>query len=482
MQNKKYFFLLGIVLVYHLVSLTRSPLPWLDEVIFKSITHSYAETGNLYCEVAPFAEGKQVVQYGPVYFFIASHVEKLLGTSMFYYRMISLVSGFIFVFLIYFFIRDLLGKEHPLSFLFLCILLFDPIVSQSMHGGRMDLMAGSIFLSSLYFFLKMKESLSNNTNYKYAILSGTIAALAVLTTPRVGVLLIAVCIVFLIRLIQEKRTQRFVEGFLWAIAFSLPVALWVFFAFDGNELQLTSYNPFGGNFFFKNEMDNYLPFVYPLVGMYVWALFFLFFSNWKNTNELVLISAISIPIFFLLIFETGGYYIIVLPFFYMLLAFLLSQGNTGKFELANKILVYGFVLFNLSLFLIKTANIAFSWNARNPAPICNFVEQNVPAGSKVIGTELFYYSILENGSYYQFIKWNGEDAARELHHRTQFGYEYIIVPKSMINSSLLNRYFANSELIWVADFNSDSTNKLSSFEFAELGESYNCTLYRRVKP
>ena len=83
MKKLHLVFLLIIYLVYHLLTLNVSPLPWYDEVVFNSIAHSFAHDGTFFCKVGPLAmEGKQIVVYGPVFFVSSGILESIFGMGI----------------------------------------------------------------------------------------------------------------------------------------------------------------------------------------------------------------------------------------------------------------------------------------------------------------------------------------------------------------------------------------------------------------
>src|SRR3954469_18144463 len=96
-MNKKYkIFILIISLiyvVYHLVTLSYSPLPWFDEISFASITNSYIKSHTFFQEALAISTPGQNSMYGPLFFALQAWIIKLFGWSMFNFRISNLLFG-----------------------------------------------------------------------------------------------------------------------------------------------------------------------------------------------------------------------------------------------------------------------------------------------------------------------------------------------------------------------------------------------------
>src|ERR1700733_12767355 len=91
----------SLYVIYHLLSLSYSPLPWFDEVCFASITHDYMQHHTFFDTTHDLSVRVQSIQYGPVYFVLQSLMAKLFGFSIFTFRFTNLFFGITCLFIIY---------------------------------------------------------------------------------------------------------------------------------------------------------------------------------------------------------------------------------------------------------------------------------------------------------------------------------------------------------------------------------------------
>lgn len=476
-------------LIYHLITLLVSPLPWFDEIIFNSISHSFATNLSFHLPVAPLVlDGQEVIVYGPVYFVAAGLLEKMFGFGMFQYRILSLLSGLLYIFMILVFIRKYIPGSQKKLLLLLLIICFDPVLNSSMHGGRMDLLASSLVLLSILFFFKTNEKGNDSGSLIYMALSGLLAALAVLTTPRVGIMLISITLVFLYRFFSAFSFRRFSEMTVWALVFLLPVLAWLNYIYMLSPKLLDTFAQvyvFGGNFFYPKERHQYALTQYPLiflsflvVSIGIWSL------RKKYFSEFTIISILNIFAFYLLIFEVGGYYVIIVPFFYFLIFNASFQSNrfVNKYLIPSTVVIL--LVFNFAVFSIKTFNIIFTLNERLSDECDYYVRKLIPAGSKVIGDEPYYYSVIGMGSEFQLINKFSKTEEREKFQRENFDYDYLVISELLEKTApaLLPCYLNNSQLQKIASIS--YPERVYPFKIPcmpEIFNSYKGTIYKRIK-
>ena len=222
--------LFTVYAIYHFATLQISPLPWFDETYFASLTHTYLETGIMQTKIAMILnDGREVVEYGPCYFWLTALAFKIFGFGILQFRIIGLLFGF---FLIYIFYRFLKLTGTNMIFLFLLLFAFDPILHSSMHGGRMDTMAASLSLFSVVLFLENRVK-GNSILY---FISGCSGALAILTTPRSGFLLIPVALMLFVSWVKTKNLKSFSNGLVWSAPILILYLFWFFHAFGNLEI------------------------------------------------------------------------------------------------------------------------------------------------------------------------------------------------------------------------------------------------------
>src|SRR5205085_7784542 len=104
---------------------------------------------------------------------------------------------------------------------------------------------------------------------------------------------------------------------------------------------------------------------------------------------------------YILIGGVGLYSIFVIPFFYLLIFELATQINVikGYSKQILNILVMALLIFNISIAMLKgSVLLTIDYEPRKYEPINNFIKENIPAGSKVAGDELYYYAVVNRNS------------------------------------------------------------------------------------
>lgn len=463
--------------MYHFYTLGISPMPWMDEILFHALSRGYHIHDKLLPLAQPFAADQHpVVQYGPVYFWLGSKMIAIFGNGQVYFRMLSFASGLIFIFVAWHFIkRNFSGR---LTYLVLCIFILDPVLNASMHGGRMDLLAAAFAFGSMVMMLRINPSEPNNL-WK-VIGSALLGAAGCLTTPRAAILFIPLAFNFLSRWFSNPWKKELKIQVLWGITFSIFPLIWVLFSFDGNQIELGSYNPFWSNLFFENEWRKYPMTLVVLMLLPFLSLAMVLHGKFNEMKPEVLLSLIGIAGFLLLVFENGAYYVMVLPFFYRLLI-LLSTSSSVWF---HKILLGAFLTFNAGVFLYKGGFVLLTKEERKMDIASEFVRQNIPPGSKVIGDEYFYFPVVENGSDFQFINWFKDAGQREKYHREQYDYDYILISDMLIRKSgYLLPYYAGKSRLEKIDVLPPPPIKQLPFPYSTRArEVYSGMLFKRVKP
>ena len=83
-------------------------------------------------------------------------------------------------------------------------------------------------------------------------------------------------------------------------------------------------------------------------------------------------------------------------------------------------------IINLGIFLIKSTIIFASWEQRSPSNIENWINANIPKGSKVVGDYKYYYATIKNGSDFQFIGLGGTPEERLAYHLDIYKADFIL--------------------------------------------------------
>ena len=170
-------------IVWHVATLTRSPVPYYDDTFFASVGDSLERAGELKLPVSPLHISGPVYLYGPIYFAVQAFVFRHLGFGIFQNRILPLLFGLGIVVVAFASVRQA-GVRRAVALPPCIALALDPTLHLSMHGGRMDTVALFFILAS---FLVLQKSWASESALALSATSGVLAAAGILTTPRPGV-------------------------------------------------------------------------------------------------------------------------------------------------------------------------------------------------------------------------------------------------------------------------------------------------------
>lgn len=490
------YFILSFIIVlfvYHLVTLQISPLPWFDEAFFASITTSYSSSATYYLRIAPFAYGNELLLYGPIYFWITSWVTSVLEFSIFSFRLPGVLFGFLDLLVIYKIGR--LYIDRNFCSIIILALALDPLLNSNMNSGRMECAALFFILLSIYAYLNaIKESKAYSVRLFLVFVSGLAFSMALLTTPRVGVILLALGFTQIYDLVKSFHWQKLLQLMLFAMALVSVYYIWILSAFGNAENFWRYYSEFkeyiGGSLF--NIPIQQIPLaLITLVSIFIGAYidYKLFFSR------LIVLSALSVLIFYITVHDTGTYSTLIIPFQYFIIGGFCyvvydhsKQKRPSLFKITSLTPILLLLSFNTLFFTLKAITIYVTFETKNPKYINAFIKSNIPPGSKVIGDDLYFYSVHHANSDFQFINHFKSDFEREAYHRKVYKYDYILWSEQLAYNApnVLKVYQENSNLVQVAAFN---FNQNKHFPFLKtiqsifkipIERSYDCILYKRL--
>ena len=404
--------------IYHFATLSFSPIPWFDETFFASISRSVKEGKGLILEAAPFYTGdKPVLIYGPIYFYLQAGVIWLLGLSEWSFRLLNLLAAAGIVIAVNQMLKD--KVQQPIRASIVLLLAFDTIFLQNAHSGRMDLLA------LLFLFIAYFPIFKNKTTIAGILRSSVFLLAAILTTPRIIVFSLPLALWLLYLLIKENKV---ISVLVFGIVLLLGYYLWVaigfgsiknfFFYYLDSSVRKGSKNLIegfvGGNF-------NIRPYQIPLILITLITLF----MRIRKWTWLTIICTTNILSFYLLVKDTGIYSSLIISFWLMLLAENISIIKVHFFKTWMALIaVIGII--NLGIFLIKSTIIFASWEQRSPSNIENWINANIPKGSKVVGDYKYYYATIKNGSDFQFIGLGGTPEERLAYHLDIYKADFIL--------------------------------------------------------
>lgn len=436
-NNKTFYTLLSILGIWHLWSLLYSPLPWFDETFYVSITRSLLEGKGFMLQVCPIqTEGKEVLTYGPIYFLLTGLSFSIFSFGIFQFRIVALLFTALSIFVFSKILKQLSISKSIIRLLIL-LLAFDVIIIQNGHSGRMDMVALFFALTAWWAYLKGK------TENKYSWFMALAGVVAVLTTPRIAVIIFPLFVYALIIFFKTKNWYRA------TIITVLPASIyfvWILYAFgsingfiehfitpasESSDPANNLFSYLGGNL--------YIPlYQWPLIiSSFISAMIILF--SRKNRSILLLLS-LPIITFYIVVADTGAYSALIMPFWYLIIALGLTHyernNKLEKWLLHGGIAIILFVC--IGIFSLKAATIIGSQSDRNPRPLQTWVNNHIPKNSRIVGDDRYYYACIKNNCDYQYMDRVKDHATRAKYHLDNFQPDYLFIstqtPKEIINA------------------------------------------------
>jgi hypothetical protein len=226
-------------------------------------------------------------------------------------------------------------------------------------------------------------------------------------------------------------------------------ALWTYYAFGGpkelisyyQNLRDTNAEYIGGlGYIPKHEMV-LIPLTIVTVSLAI------VFKGTRFFHTPVMVSILSILLFYLLVLDWGPYSALILPFYYFLLFYSLDklqhQGKNFPIYLGSLLLI-----FNASYFTLKAAHIISEVSIRRLGIAEQFIKKHIPPGSKVCGDAQYYYAVVMAGSDYRLYDafLSLEERERLLHEL--YAYQYLIISeRSLENEPGIREYFMQQALL-----------------------------------
>lgn len=479
--------LAAVILVYaayHIATLKISPLPWFDEVFFASVAQSWAEDRSFELLSAPFfLGGKELLTHGPVYFVLAGTMFELFGFGIIPYRMINLISGFIILYLFYRLMKDHLKLTPLLCAMGAGLLALDTVYNMSMHNGRMDIFALLFMLTATLCMVQSGPQRDMRTVLLYAILGGTAGTIAILASPRTGFFFLPLAIILIVRAFRKQEEAHWYAIAGWGVPVVLLILAWFLYAFDGVQDMIAHYEVYSVMVTGGVQLPVYQ---YPLIGLVVASLIGTAFYNYRLLfTELNLLILSSTLLFNTIVFDTGAYSVMIVPFYYLLI---MQVGARTEFPLTKvrMALVTLLLLMNLGIFSFKGFAVLGTWHERNPEPVHAFIDQHIPEGANVIAEEQFYYGVIQAGADFHFSNRLLSTEEREVYLREEFDYDYLIISEVLYrnNPGFFKLFDKQAELEKVAQYRyegerSDLVQAILDMAGFDILTSFDGRVYRR---
>ena len=400
-----------LLTVWHLLTLTLSPVPWVDEVYFASMTNSLVSGDGLTVGVGL---NQNAFHYGPIYFLFTGLFTLIGGLNPFTFRLTGLLFSYLVAFAVYKILVNR-GVGVKLSLLVVLVVLFDQLFVYCAHIGRMDIMAGFFVLLAFYYTDKYDQAGKD----WHIVVVALFMLLALLTSLRCAVTLVPLGVYLLVCIIQQKKWVRLVYlvgipvvGYLaWIFVSYGSIQGFIDYFVSPNETAhdenfLTRF--LGGSFIISKIH-------YPLVLL---TLVVLVHSILRKYYEEIHLYLYTIILFYLVVHSTSDTYsIMILPFYYLIIAIGLQhvvEDNHKSWRYSMYAIGVLCIFVNLGVFMAKWVVIESSQEYRDGNQLEAWIKNNVPSGTKVIGSDTYYYACLANGIDFKSLEqiWTNEEGTK----------------------------------------------------------------------
>ena len=185
------------------------------------------------------------------------------------------------------------------------------------------------------------------------------------------------------------------------------------------------------------------------------------------------------------------YGVFLVPFFYLLIfnSFIVIRNHKNNQKLLYRLSQLGLFTLGISMFLVSAFKFFYifdSWEERNPKYISRFINKYIPYGSNVIGFEVYYYSVVNANSEFQFIHRYEDIELREKYHRKIYDYEYILISDELAKRRpiLFKYYQKHANLLFIDRFERPMSPITKFFHsnrpYLVSFFNYNGNLYKRL--
>lgn len=423
---------------FHLLMLSRSPIPYFDDTFFASISHTFTQTGEMRLSVSPLWMSGPVYLYGPIYFYAQRLVYEVLGFGILQSRILGLGFGIGVIFVVYAIFRQA-GLSKTLGFWATVLLALDPTMVLSMHSGRMDGMALFLILVS---FLLLQKTWDGGTIW-LAVASGTFAAAGVLTTPRPAYLVALIGLVLVVRWCLERSWLRLWQAVAWGLPIVVLYSAWIWYAFGSLSNLRQYYAGFAGDY--VGGRFSIRPVHYPILAALAITAIIRLRKDVLRFDELVFFSLTGILTFYALGINPPQYgtvyTIFIIPLLYTALAGMMVAPRSS-YMTAGLVLL----LFNSAALCARTGLEILQWGSRDPRAVEDVVKTVIPPGSKVVGDDKFYFAVMNSGSDFQYTERGGTLEERIAYLDGTYGFDYFITS----NDEAVRPYMATIPLVRIA--------------------------------
>jgi hypothetical protein len=429
------FWLIALVaLVVMLLFLPRSPLPWLDEMLFASASLSLVRGGQPVPTVlAAFPHTIRVdLFYGPLICFIGSLDVRLFGLSATSWRFLGFLGAVGAVFSAAWVSRCLDRSQTAMAAAAMLVALSQGMGARA-TSGRLDTVTITLELLCLACTLHaMRIQESQRAAFVYAALAGALCGLAALSTPRAFPFILGLSVAIGLELVLAAKRELMARGLVIAATAILPVWAWtlsqgmnpigwlrfISAVSRGDKLSASPILHGSWHFFDEPLVPLASGLLFTLVMLLVFGGATLIVSRETETEGYEVRSSLrlaSIVVLinyvatFLTIARFWDYEIFVVPLVIPVLIALTAKilRDSGS-RILQRVTLGSWLMLAIVLMAIRSGKVIAwlaSYHERDPQPLQDFISKNVPGNSLVFGPEDFYFYAVETaGSHYLFVR------------------------------------------------------------------------------
>ena len=408
--------LISSILLFHLLSIAISPMPWFDEVCFADISNSLLEGNGFNLVLAPYLEHHEhVVHYGPVFFTIQAGSIWALGLNTLGARL----PAFLFSIASFFLFRNFISRTIGLNvnaWLLILIGLSLPTVSSTLHNGRMEFVGLFFWVWSLHFI--------SRKGIAHIFIASLLISLMLLTSPRSLVLVFGHGFLILWYNWNSVRTLFYKLIIFGGVIFLMEYA-WALYSAGGlmpylDFMTSQSKGYIGGGFPF-------LPKDYPLLVLIFSSIVAIAIRrrngklDIKNELGWYCLSIINIVVYLFLVNETGPYLV------YLVFSILIL--TVSILRLSNLWWRMGLVGFTATVVLIqfvKFGIIASEFENRSSEVAESVLNEHIPPNSVVLASDVYYYMLKEQGHTVHYLHHLAPKELLEFADN-ELGYTYLVL-------------------------------------------------------
>lgn len=385
-KQKLIYFYLIVYSIINLLFLTKFPFMHSDESWLSGLTNSMLENGMSSTESFFDLVPRYPHAIKSIFHFIQMGFLKIIGDSLFSFRIISLLFGLVIIYLVYL-IGNKLFNNKIYSLILAIIVSIDIQFVYCSHFARQEIIILAGMLLAFYIVIKNID----NFNIKHNILVGVIIGLLIGVHPNSFIVALVIGSVYIYYIFIEKKISiKKLIGLISIVLFFATIYVAISFIFDPNFI--TNYLKYGSelgvtnNFIIKGSgiFTFYQKLFLQISGTYytpnihvqfvLFALIFLYslIGSFKDRKILLyLIPIVAINIGYIII---GRYsqpsIIFIFPFFYLLLFYLLSKLKKRRMIIISSIVTL-VILINSIVFIIPSINNDYT-------EYINHIDFNVP--------------------------------------------------------------------------------------------------------